>query len=282
MLELAHHCADKMLSAKRKSNGETVIAYFETRAKGPFTCLDCSEEVVLKSGKSRINHFAHASPVACKFPTGESATHLNCKLEIHLALQKMAGIADLALERPSGNVRPDISAKINGVPIAIEVQISSLPRETIQQRTIEYAREGLYVLWLLQWTPKLDSKLYTPSPWEKWLHAVYFGRVYYWIEGLTVVSYHFDPSFITVPKKSWVSPDGEEMSAGGYNRRSKRYRTPIRGKTFNLATDFLPKDRDWWEGDGIVIPFAKLFMDAYPHSESMASFTPRPGFRKRS
>jgi hypothetical protein len=56
---------------------------------------------------------------------------------------------------------------------------------------LEYARKGIYVLWLLQWTPTLNARRYTPRLWEKWIHAAYFGRMYYWIEGLTVASYHF-------------------------------------------------------------------------------------------
>ena len=271
-----------MLSARRKSDGETVFAYFETtNLKGPFACLDCHEEVILKSGRRRANHFAHANPIACKFATGESETHRNCKLEIYLSLQKTAGVTNLGLEHPFGNVRPDVSATINGVPVGIEVQISSLAPETIQQRTIEYAREGIYVLWLLQWTPRLDGKRFAPTLWEKWLHAVYFGRVYYWVEGLTVVPYHFDPHFISVPMKAWYSADGEKMTAGGFSRRSKRYKTPVRGKTFDLATDFIPRDRDWWEREDAVVPCAKLFMDPNPHSESSSPFTPRPRFWKR-
>jgi type I site-specific restriction-modification system R (restriction) subunit len=40
------------------------------------------------------------------------------------------------LERPLGTNRPDVSAHINGVPVAIEVQISSLSLETIAYRTM--------------------------------------------------------------------------------------------------------------------------------------------------
>jgi len=144
--------------------------------------------------------------------------------------------------------------------VAIEVQISSLSVETIMQRTIEYARNGIYVLWLLQWTPDLDAKRYAPQIWEKWLHAAYFGRVYYWIEGLSVAAYHFDPQFKSVPKKSWYSESGEKIRARGYSRRSKRYRMAVRGETFNLATDFIPTDRKWWEGNGLKVPDAKLFL----------------------
>lgn len=74
------------------------------------------------------------------------------------------------------------------------------------------------------------------------VHTAYFGRVYYWIEGLTVVSYHFDPNHRAIPKKTRYSPKGKKMTGGGYSRKSKRYRTAIRDRTFNLATDFGPRN----------------------------------------
>jgi competence protein CoiA len=255
-----------MLSAKRRSDGQTVTAYFEKTFNGPFACLQCNEEVILKSGRNRANHFAHANPIACKFAEGESDLHRKCKIEIFEALQKAPGVRVAALERPLGENRPDVSAYINGVPVAIEVQISSLSIDTLMQRTIDYFRKGIAVLWLLQWTPALDAPRYTPKLWEKWIHAAYFGRVYYWTQGLTVVSYRFDSHFKTLPRKTWYSEDGEKITGGGYSQRSKRYRTAIRGKTLNLTTDFAPRDRDWWEGNGFKVPDAKLYVDRCQHS----------------
>jgi len=255
-----------MLSARRKSDGQTVTAYSESKANAPFYCLVCGDEVALKTGKHRINHFAHVNPLACRYAENESEAHRRCKMEIYIALSRQPGVSNVALERPLENVRPDVSGEINGVPVAIEVQISSLSPETIQRRTIEYARDGIYVLWLLQWTPKLDARRYTPRLWEKWIHAAYFGRVYYWTHGLNVVSYHFDPSHRTIPKTMWYSENGKKMTAGGYSRRSKRYCTPVRGRTFHLVTDFGPRNRDWWEGKGITVPAAKLYIDRRRYS----------------
>jgi len=250
-----------MLSARRKSDGQTVTAYFEKKANGPFVCLQCRGEVILKTGKNRGNHFAHANPIACKFAEGESELHRRCKMEIYEALKKSQGVRDVALERPLGENRPDVSAYINGVPVAIEVQISSLSLDTVMRRTIDYFRKDIYVLWLLQWTPALDAPRYAPKLWEKWIHAAYFGRVYYWVEGLTVVSYTFEPHLKFVPKKTWYSKVGAKMSGGGYSHRSKRYRKPTRGRTLNLTTDFAPTQRYWWDGKGIKLPDAKLFMN---------------------
>jgi competence protein CoiA len=258
-----------MLSARRKSDGQTVLAYFESKRNGPFACLVCNEEVVLKSGKSKTDHFAHANPLACRYAEAESEQHRRCKQAIYEALMREPNVHNVAMERPLGTVRPDVCARINGVPVAIEVQISSLSLETIMERTIEYHRKGIYVLWLLPWTPELDADRYSPRLWEKWIHAAYFGRVYYWLESLNVVSYQFEPSVKTVPKTSWHGRGGKRMTAGGYSRRSKRFRKPVRGRTCHLAKDFVPRQRLWWEGGELKVPDAKLFMQRFREDERL-------------
>ena len=255
-----------MLCAQRKSTGDQAIATSESKANGPFVCPECATEVVLRIGSVRVSHFAHKSPVTCTYGAGETDAHRRCKMAIYEALLREPNVRKAALERSLKTVRPDVSAFINDVPVAIEVQISTLSMETIIHRTKEYARKGVYVLWLLQWSPYLDADRYSPRLWEKWIHATYFGHVYYWIEGLTVASYHFDPHLLNVRSTEWRSEDGEEMSSGGYQRKSKRYRVPIRSGTLNLAKHFVPKRRESWESRDMTVPEAKLFME--PESRS--------------
>jgi competence protein CoiA len=262
MLQLnANSPSYSMLSAKRKSDGQIVAAYFESVRHGPFLCPDCNKEVILKAGGDKVNHFAHANSAVCRLYTFESDAHRLCKLQVFEGLRRAPGVSDVALERSVGTVRPDVSATINGARVAIEVQISSLSIDAIMRRTIEYAQRGIYVLWLLQWTPKLDVDRYTPEQWEKWVHAAYFGRVYYWIEGLTVVRYRFESSFRTIPRTSWYDVRGRKITTGGYSLKSKRYRTTVRGEVLNLVRDFVPRQRDWWEGGGITVPDARIFIE---------------------
>jgi competence CoiA-like predicted nuclease len=47
-----------MLFAKRKSDGQTESAYVESKSNEWFLCLECSEEVILKMGRARVNHLA--------------------------------------------------------------------------------------------------------------------------------------------------------------------------------------------------------------------------------
>jgi competence protein CoiA len=161
-------------------------------------------------------------------------------------------------------VRADVSACINGVPVAIEVQLSNLSVADIIRRTKEYGRRGIYVLWLARWRPALDSGRYSPKPWERWLHAAYFGRVYYWLGQTTVVPYHFDPGHVHVPARTWYDPRGKKKSARGYSRRSRQWIRPVRGQALNLVTDFNARDREWWKGGDTEVPPSKLYCDFRP------------------
>jgi competence CoiA-like predicted nuclease len=59
-----------------------------------------------------------------------------------------------------GTVRPDVSGFMGGIPFAIEVQISVLTIEQIIHRTTEYARQGVYVLWLALYHQSLQRLAY--------------------------------------------------------------------------------------------------------------------------
>jgi competence protein CoiA len=176
-------------------------------------------------------------------------------MEIYEALVREPGVTNVALERRMGTNRPDVSASINGVPVAIEVQLSALSLETIIYRTMEYARKGVYVLWLSQWTPALREARYSPRLWEKWVHAAYFGQVYYWLGGLKVARYRFHPFL----KRTGAPRTGNP--ATDFRFHSRRYRTPKRDGVFNFAQKFVPKGREAWESKRIKIPEAKLFMN---------------------
>ena len=167
----------EMLRAIRKDDGETVEAWSQKESSGLFACPSCGGEVILRGGRRRLDHFAHVAERKCLHDLGESENHRRCKAELWVCLADAPHVSDVQLERPLGEVRADVSANINGVPVAIEIQLSNLSVDDIIRRTKEYTRRGIYVLWLARWKPALDSGRYTPKPWERWLHAAYFGRV---------------------------------------------------------------------------------------------------------
>ena len=167
-----------MLTAIRQHDGQKVGAWEVDKSDKPFLCPCCNEVVTLRRGGIKAPHFAHQPPVTCEYGTGESEEHRRCKISIYEALlEDCSRVRKCEMERDLGAVRPDISAYINNVPVAIEVQASNLTLEKIFRRTQEYARRGIYVLWLPIYKESLKAELYRPRPWERWLHEAYFGRV---------------------------------------------------------------------------------------------------------
>jgi len=164
------------------------------------------------------------------------------------------------LERRLGSVRPDISATINGVPVAIEVQIVRCrSKGSWSARSNIIAKESTFYGFcngLPNWTKNAMLRRLGKNGFT----ACYFGRVYYWLRGVEVLEYRFEPTFRVLPRTMWIDNKGKPRRAGGYVRRAVRFRTPNRGKTFNIVVDFEPRNRFWWEGGGIMVPDAKLFI----------------------
>jgi competence protein CoiA len=140
---------------------------------------------------------------------------------------------------------------------AIEVQISQLTMAQIIERTRRYAKLGVYVLWLFEWTRDLLSERYSPSLKERWAHALNYGWVYYWREDDEVIPIKFDKYLIHRSEATWFE-EGEEQNAGGYDYVSKRYRTPRRGKSLRISSDFQGVTRQAWTGGDIVIPACRI------------------------
>src|SRR5438128_10211694 len=137
-----------MLTAARESDGQKVAAWEAERRDAPFVCFCCRQTVRRKKGESKAPHFAHVPPVTCEYGTGESEAHRLCKIALYENLLRDPRVRKCEMERDLGTVRPDVSAYINDVAVAIEVQLSNLSLTKIQHRTHEYARKGIYVLWL--------------------------------------------------------------------------------------------------------------------------------------
>jgi competence protein CoiA len=241
-----------MLTAAREDGGQKVAAWEVERKDGPFRCFCCRQVVTLRKGEIKAPHFAHVPPVTCEYGTGEGEAHRRCKIALFENLSVDPRVRKCEMERDLGTVRPDVSAYINGVPVAIEVQVSNLPLRRIQFRTAEYARKGIYVLWLPLYSSELKEELYRLRPWEEWLHAAYFGRVYYWLEGLRVRPIHFRDYYRRVRGRT---RDYEQLA---------HRKVPIDGEEAIITDDFRPVNREAWSGRRVSIPPAKLFIDNQP------------------
>ena len=252
-----------MLSAIRLSDTKQVAAFDEERGTESYQCPECKSDVVLKKCRLKVDHFAHKPPVTCAYGVGESEIHRRNKLEIYQALESRAEVTKLQLERGLETVRPDISFKFGKSHLAFEVQLSSLTVEKIIQRTEEYAKKKITLLWLAQWSDRLLKRPYSPSAWEKWIHAAYYGRVYYWKGGLTVVPCHFGECYLWKSGSEWYSPEGEHQSVGWYWKRSKRFVVPVLGPQMNLLDDFEEETRPEKKSANFSVPAHKIWLDKH-------------------
>lgn len=183
-----------MLSALNKQ-GETLIAWEATREEGPFFCPACEEEVILKKGSIVIHHFAHYAQTSCAYGTGESEQHRQAKYEIYEALRAHSFVSHIKVERYLKDVRPDVSFLWQGKwKVAIEIQISAISLKEIEHRTRCYASKNIWVLWTIPFHWKMnDVTPYNTRVWERYLHTLYFGIIYYWLGGTQLLPVHFEP-----------------------------------------------------------------------------------------
>lgn len=250
-----------MLTAKRHLNLPAVLARDAQKIEGPFTCPKCLAEVILRKGNIKVHHFGHKPPVFCKRGEGESVQHMAAKLAIYDALRIEPNVTGLELEKDFGISIADVFAFISNVPVALEIQRSILSVNEITQRTENYRKLGVAVLWVALSRPELEAAKYSPNAWEKWCHAAYFGRVYYWIGGQSLRPTHFDPFTLHVASTEWYESGGEHRSAGGYDRASKRYRKLNHGAVVTISQSFRATDKDAFAKGTVSVPACRLFVD---------------------
>lgn len=256
-----------MLAALSKSNYKC-LAWETEKVNGPFFCPVCQGQVVLKKGKIKEHHYAHRDNSGCMYGTNETQIHYKCKREIYQALLSHKKCLQCEMEKQIDKVRPDIFAIINHKKVAIEVQKTDIDIDKIYQKTIYYNKKNINVLWLtpyekpnLLWREKEGTWVYKIKEWEKYIHSMYYGRIYYWRGGLLVCPYHFDKFDIYREEREWYDYSGELHFAGGDIKTAISLKVPMpyinnihiienfssyrRNKEFNTNNWSIPKCAIW-------------------------------------
>lgn len=253
------------------TNNERCIAWETQKGEAPFHCPVCKGEVTLKKGPKREHHYAHKPPVLCAYGATESQLHLHAKREIYNALIIHPDCNKCEIERSTlDGVRPDISLRIRNIPVAIEVQSSSIDVYDIIRRTKRYSDLGIYLMWMIPdgepttfWREKELKSVHRIKEWEKFIHKMYFDQLYFWQGGLLVRPYKFEPLEIYVEETEWCGEYGEVEYGGGYTKTAKSLTVPNAGKLFNIVDDFKPIRRNSMKFDYYSIPEIKLWADKY-------------------
>jgi competence protein CoiA len=259
------------LTAIRGADLAKVEARSVGKDGGPYRCQGCGEVLTLKKGRVVVHHFAHRPPVNCAGGAGESAEHYEAKLAIYDALLADPAVTEVRLEAPVGDTAvADVLAKIRGHWVAVEVQRSELTAALMAQRTANYHAKGVSVLWVALASRELAGVRYSPSAWERWVHFAYYGRIYYWTQGQTVTPYHLAEHTLYVEPSSWFDT-GKLKQGGGYERRSKRWRTPHRGRSVMISSHFQARRCAGRRTKTIVVPACSLYIDRQPAWWTVAS-----------
>jgi Competence protein len=241
-------------------NDEKLYAWSTEKDEAPFYCPECKDQCLLRKGKIRAAHFAHKPPVTCEYGAGESEIHYRIKRELYeyLSSQKNCELCDI--ERSLDGVRPDVSLHINKRRVAIEVQNSKIDIQTIYRRMMRYKALGIYVLWIIpQEEPDLiehnEDYVHRIKEWELYLHALGYGKVYYWQGNAQVKAYHFGDYEIEKSYSEYYSPQGELISHGGYLYNAKRLKKiSTDDKLLRIETDFQFKKKSYWSSKNWSIP----------------------------
>ena len=282
-----------MLVANDQNNVRS-LAWQSQKSHAPFTCPECSNEVILRQGKIRAAHYAHKPPVFCAYGKGESDLHYRAKRAIYDSLCSHPNCRNCDLETRLPGVRPDISFATGGSRVAVEFQKSTLDIREIQRRTERYAELGFYVLWLVADPVPSNADLADdgsivmarPKEWQKYLHAIYFGRLYHWQEGAMVKPVHLEAHKYYVKPGNWVEDFEDEIGDslegtywyddnhpyadyGGHwkNSKAKKKVIPASGigvdGTLHIVDHFKGSYRKLFESKNWTVPAGMVWMDRF-------------------
>ncbi len=237
-----------MLTAMNKEDNnlycpeENFIDYEQVlNNKDNFICSACKKKVVFVNPETEIaKHFRHYKKSDCDTEP-ETINHLNMKKFI---LKKL-NLTKENLEYPLGFARPDIY--IPKERVAIEVQNSSLTLKKFKERTENYTKNDIYVLWIFDYRLMNRSK---PPAFMKDAHKIYLGRVYIYVPKCEEFNSHIKPVHFSSTGRIVEVPEfneyGKIISFDGYYKYYKREKNLSAGnwiKNFSILKVINPYNK---------------------------------------
>lgn len=259
-----------MLRALDKNNFG-YLAWDAEKKNKPYFCPNCHKEVILRQGEIKAHHFAHKPPIDCIYGTGESEIHYRIKKQLYEYLKSQSNCEKCDIERNLETVRPDISLYINKIAIEIEIQKSTIDTRIIKRRMIEYYKKKIAVLWIipdksptLQYHENEETFVHRALEWEIYLHALNYGKLYYWQGDNILKAYHFNSFQIYRESSEWYDEYGDEQSAGGYYYYAKRLKLcNTDDKNLYIEKDFIRNFHKKYSNSTIEIPECFIYRDNY-------------------
>lgn len=189
---------DKAINKKRT----IVCAKESVKIDGPFTCLGCSENVILRKGKIRQHHFSHKSKTGCGYSNGgigETPKHKKLKLDVLQMLLNDSDCYGCQTERDdkrNGGRLGDVSCFVKrdnlSLKLIVEIQLSPIKEEDVKKRMERYTDNGCFTLWLFDGDINIDEH----NEFVNYARKYYYGLFYTIKDSMICVNGE--------PNKDWV------------------------------------------------------------------------------
>lgn len=255
-------------------NHKYVFADNVEKQDGPFYCPECYSEAIVRKCIEKDDHFAHKAKLSPVATSKDQKLHNLCRDSICSYLKEKFPDGKWEIERPikanetKGTKEriPDISGRIGITPIAIEVQKTAYTINRIAEKTEDYNKLGISVLWVVPLYEELGEAAFRPRLYEKYLHCMYYGRIYYWtpLNTKMLIPIHYSPTKRYIEVSSFFDVDlKEEVSFGGYYQTYKTLKTPDFGELLDISTMFKSHYRNSFipREEKKAIPNCILYMD---------------------
>jgi competence protein CoiA len=235
-------------TALRQEDNHIVYAGYVNKSDGPFYCPECLSDVVVRKCTEKVDHFAHHARQS-PFDSQNKELHQNCQNKFLEYLKSTFPDGNWEAEReiPEKKDRgykkviPDLSGRINKIPVAIEIQSSSYTINKIFDKVSEYQNRNVAVLYVIPLYQDLGDEPFRPRLFEKYLHSLYYGRAYYWSLSLEnkIQPVHFSPAKRYIEESTWFDVQSQTVvSEGGYWLTYRTVKKPNYGRILDIATDF--------------------------------------------
>lgn len=245
-------------TARRKVDNSKVSASDVFKHDGPFYCSVCLSEAVVRKCSEKTDHFAHKGRLSPTISPKDQELHNRCRDEICDYLKKTFPDGNWKAERviPADkskgwkkDIIPDISGRFgnkNNKAIAIEVQKTAYTVNKIHDKTVEYRKRNMYVLWIVPLQTDLGTEPFRPRLYEKYLHSIYYGMTFYWTPNSSpkIIPVHYSPTKRWIDENTWFDIDyGGERTVGGYYLTYKTLKEPNYGHHCAFDEDFITHQR---------------------------------------
>lgn len=263
-------------SALRKADNQLVNTVEVTKANGPFYCPVCLSDAVVRKCSEKVDHFAHHARQSPIIRRKDKELHTKCRDKILEHLINIFPDGKWAKEReiPANKekdykkVIPDISGRVGDIPVAIEVQASAYTINRISTKIIEYQKRNpkVAVLYIVPLTEELGTEPFRPRLFEKYLHNMYFGRVYYWTQTneALIQPVHFGPAKRWIEETTWFDTEiQEQRTEGGFLLTYRTIKTPNFANYVDIAKDFVKAERKEFIPKNVkkAVPEGTVFKD---------------------